>query len=76
MGTPDMLHIMIAKLFGGLMGRWNRTVHTIRKKYYWESDLQDLVRFVTVLMNGPLFSREALHEYTRLIKISSCVNQD
>ena len=81
MSTPEMLHMLIAKLGGGLMDRWHRTIYTIRKKYYWEPDLQDLIRFVekgTVLMNDRdlLFSREALHEYIMLIKFSPYVSQE
>ena len=40
----------------------------IRKRHLHEPDLQDLIMFVeeeTVLMNDPLFSREALHKYTK-----------
>ena len=50
------------------MNTWNRKVHVIRKMHLHEPDLQDLIKFEeaeTVLMNGPLFSRETLHEYTK-----------
>ena len=65
--TPEM-YMLIAKLPGGLMDRWNKKVQVIRKKHLCEPDLQDLMKFVeeeTVLMNDPLFSREALHQYTK-----------
>ena len=65
MDTPEMLCMLIAKLPGGLIDRWNRNVQAIRKRHLREPDLQDLINFVeeeTVLMNDPLFSREALHE--------------
>ena len=68
MGTPEVLCMLIAKLPGGLMDRWNRKVQAIRKGHLCEPDLQDLIKFVeeeTVLMNDPLFSREALHEYIK-----------
>ena len=63
-----MLCMLIAKLPEGLMDRWNRKVQPIRKRHLLEPDLQDLIMFVeeeTVLMNDPLFSREALHKYTK-----------
>ena len=68
MDTPEVLCMLIAKLPGGLMDRWNRKVQAIRKWHLREPDLQDLIKFVeeeTVLMNDPLFSREALHEYIK-----------
>ena len=46
------------------MDRWNRKVQNIRKRE--ERKIIDFVQFVeeeTLLMNDPLFSREALHEY-------------
>ena len=67
MDTPEMLCMLIAKLPGGLIDRWNRNVQVIRKGHLREPDLQDLIKFVeeeTVLINDPLFSRETLHEYT------------
>ena len=66
--TPEMLWMLISKLPGGLMDRWNRTVQAVRRKQRREPDLQDLIQFVeeeTTLVNDSLFSREALHEYTK-----------
>ena len=66
--TPEMLCMLILKLSGGLMDRWNKTVKAIRRKQIRELDLQDSIQFVgkeTTLMNDPLFSREALHEYIK-----------
>ena len=66
--TPEMLCMLIAKLPGGLIDRWNKNVQAVRKRYLHEPDIQDLINFVeeeTVLMNDPLFSREALREYTK-----------
>ena len=54
------------------MDRWNKTVKAIRRKQIRELDLQDSIQFVgkeTTLMNDPLFSREALHEYTKKQKV-------
>ena len=67
MDTPEM-YMLLAKLPGGLMDRWNKKVQVIRKRHLCEPDLQDLIKFVeeeTVLMNDPLFSRETLHQYTK-----------
>ena len=67
MDAPEMLGMLIAKLPGGLIDRWNRNVQVIREGHLREPDLQDLIKFVeeeTVLINDPLFSRETLHEYT------------
>ena len=50
------------------MDRWKRSVQDIRRKYASEPDLLGLLQFVEeemVLMNDSLFSREALHEYTK-----------
>ena len=50
------------------MNRWNRKVQAIRKKHLGEPDLQDLIKFTeeeTILVNNLLFSRQALHEYTK-----------
>ena len=67
MDTPEMLCMLIAKLPGGLIDRWNRNVQAIRKRNLHKPDLQDLIKFEeeTVLMNNPLFSREVLNEYTK-----------
>ena len=63
MDTSKILCMLIAKLPGGLMDR---------KRDLGEPDLQDLINFVEeqtlmmeTLMNDALFSREALHEYTK-----------
>ena len=66
--TAGMLCILISKLPGGLMDRWNRTVQAIRRKQRREPDLQDLIQLVEkqkTLMNNLLFFRETLHEYTK-----------
>ena len=53
------------------MDRWKRSVQDIRRKYASEPDLLGLLQFVEeemVFMNNSLFSREALHEYTKVQK--------
>ena len=47
--TPEMLCMLISKLSGGLMDRWNRTEQAIRRKQGREPDLQDLIQFVEQL---------------------------
>ena len=69
---PEMLCMLILKLSGGLMDRWNKTVQAIRRKQIRDLDLQDSIQFVekeTTLMNDPLFSRETLHEYIKKQKV-------
>ena len=64
--TPEILCMLISKLPGVLMDRWNRKVQNIRRRESREPDLIDFVRFVKeeiLLMNDPLFSREAFCEY-------------
>ena len=41
--TPEMLCMLISKVPGQLMDRWNRTVQAIRRKQRREPDLQDLI---------------------------------
>ena len=68
MDAPEMLGMLIAKLPGGLIDRWNRNVQAIRKRHLREPDFQAIITFLeeeTVLMNDRLFSRQALHEYTK-----------
>ena len=47
--TPEMLCMLISKLSGGLMDRWNRIEQAIRRKQGREPDLQDLIHFVEQL---------------------------
>ena len=71
MDTPEMLCMLIAKLPGRLMDRWNNKIQAIRKRHLHEPGLQDLIKFVeekTVLRNDPLFSGEVLHKARKLKK--------
>ena len=55
--TSEMLCILISKLSGGLMHRWDRTLQAIRRKQRREPDLQDLIQLVEkqkTLMNNLL----------------------
>ena len=57
--------MMASKLHGGLTERWNREVSKIRRHHRREPDLEDFIMYIeeeTVVMNDPLFFREALLE--------------
>ena len=56
----------IPKIPGYLQDRWNRNVQKIRKAQMREPGLIDLTNFIKdemVLVNDPLFSREAVGQY-------------
>ena len=62
-GTPETLCVLVSKLPGCFRDRWNRMVQGIRRSYGSESCLADLYGFVngkTILVNDPIFSREAV----------------
>ena len=64
--TPDVICIILAKIPGYLQDRWNRNVQKIRKVQMREPGLIDLTNFIEdemVLVNDPLFSREAVGQY-------------
>ena len=67
MDAPEILCMLILKLVGNTRDRWNRKVLTIRRQYRREAELEDFIDFFddeTQLANDPLFSREALRDYT------------
>ena len=58
--------MILAKIPGYLQDRWNRNVQKIRKVQMREPGLIDLTNFIEdemVLVNDPLFSREAVGQY-------------
>ena len=64
--SPDILCMLISKLPGGIMERWNRKVLNIRRCQVREPTLDDMTYFIEeeiVLMNDPLFSHEVLADY-------------
>ena len=64
--TPDVICMILAKIPGYLQDRWNRNVQKIRKVQMREPGLMDLTNFIEdemVLVNDPLFSREAVGQY-------------
>ena len=76
MDTPEMLHMLVAKLSGGLIDAWYRNAQAVRKRQLHELDLEDLITIVEearVLMNDPLCSRETLHQYTKYLEKSTHV---
>ena len=66
MDSTDILCMLIFKLRGRIMKRWNRKVLNIRRCQIREPTLNDVTDFieeVTILMKDPLFSPEALADY-------------
>ena len=66
--TPETLYIIVSKLPSGLRDRWNRKVQDIRMSYDREPFLSDFFGFLneeTILINDPIFSREAVQEYVK-----------
>ena len=64
--TPETLCVLVSKLPGGLKDRWNRMVQGTTRSYGRGPCLSDFSRFVkeeTILVNDPIFSREAVQEY-------------
>ena len=64
--SPDILCMLISKLPGRIMERWNRNAPNIRRCQVSEPTLDDMTDFIeeeTILMNDPLFSHESLADY-------------
>ena len=64
--NPDIICLLLSKLPGVLLDRWNRRVFNIRMNNTMEPSLLDLVLFIdeeTTLVNDPLFSRDAFSQY-------------
>ena len=67
MGTPEILCMLISKFPGNTRDQWNKKVLIIRRQHRRELALEDLIDFSggeTQLPFDPLFSREALRDYT------------
>ena len=63
METPDTLCMLFSKLPNGVADRWNRKALMLRRSEQSEPSLKDFIEFLdeeTVLVNGPIFSREAI----------------
>ena len=66
MDSPDTICMLLSKLPGHMRDRWNREVYNIRTRYGKEPALSDLIDFVdkeTILVNDPLFSKEAVDQF-------------
>ena len=65
MDSADILCMLISKLPGGIMERSNRKGLNIRcqVRELTLNDMTDFIEEETILMNDPLFSREALADY-------------
>ena len=58
--------MLVSKLPNGIADRWNRKALMLRKIQQRESSLRDFIEFFdeeTVLVNVPIFSREAITAY-------------
>ena len=67
MGTPEILCMLISKFPGNTRDQWNKKVLIIIRQHRRELALEDLIDFFdeeTQLPFDPLFSREALRDYT------------
>ena len=61
-----MLCIMVSKVPGRIMERWNRSFLKIRKQQYQEPNSKNITEFAedkTIVMNDPLFPHEVLGEF-------------
>ena len=64
--TPDVLCMLLSKLSGNLRHKWVQLVMKVRRKDQREATLCDFVDFIregTMLVNDPLFSKEAIEQY-------------
>ena len=66
METPDTLCVFVSKLPNSVADRWNRKAMMLQRSQQKESSLKDFIEFFdeeTVLVNDPIFSREAITAY-------------
>ena len=65
--TPDVIYMLLSKLTGKIRNKWVLAVMDVRRKEHREGTLGDFIKLVheeTMLMNDPLFSKEAVDQYT------------
>ena len=65
--TPEILCMLISKLPDNTRDRWNRKVLIIKRQHKRELKLENFIDFLgneTQLADDPLFSREALMDYS------------
>jgi len=66
--SPELLQLLQSKLPVYLQDRWNRTAYKVRSKFEREPGIDDFVDLIskeTVLLDDPLYSREAISDLTR-----------
>ena len=64
--TPEVMCILLSKLNGGTRDKGSRKVLGIRRKLERDPDLADLIDFVSdenLVVNDPIFSKEAVEQY-------------
>ena len=64
--SPDVICMILSKTPGHLQDRWNRNALRIRRIETKKLGLLDLTNFIEheiILVNGPLFSRQAAGQY-------------
>ena len=64
--TPDVICMMLSKLPGKIRDKWLRAVMDVRTKEHREGTLGDFIKLIheeTMLVNDPLFSKEAVDQY-------------
>ena len=65
--TPDVIYMLLSKLPGKIRDKWVRAVMDVRTKEHREGNLGDFIKLIheeTMLVNDPLFSKEAVDPYT------------
>ena len=64
---PDVICMLLSKLSGKIRDKWVQAVMDVRAKEHREGTLGNfiiLIREETMLVNDPLFSKEAVDQYT------------
>ena len=64
--TPEIMCMLLSKFPGGTRDKWSRRVLLVRKKQGKEPELADFIDFVSdenLIVNDPVFSKEALEQY-------------
>ena len=65
--TPDVICMLLSKLHEKIRHKWVRAVMDVRTKEHREGTLGDFIKLIheeKMLVNDPLFSKEAVDQYT------------
>ena len=65
--NPDVICMLLSKLSGKIRDKWVQAVMDVRTKEHREGTLGDCIMLIheeTMLVNDPLFSKEAVDQYT------------